>query len=184
MIIRYAMRAAEIRDRLESSRSTTLQLVQHLSWEEMSVISSEGRWSPAMVLDHLRQVDQGTAALVGRLAQRARSKEGSAPAPEDIGLSFDVDVVAEVAMRYPVQERVTPQPGVEPDLLDRLAEARGALLLAADDAFLVDCTGYRLPHPILKGMNPYEWLAFTAAHEIAHHSQLRSILEASEATGR
>ena len=66
------MRAAELRKYTESARQTTLQLVQHLDQHKMALRSPDGGWSVAMVLDHLRQVDEADTKLIAALVDAAR----------------------------------------------------------------------------------------------------------------
>jgi hypothetical protein len=169
------MRAVELRRYTEAARRTTLQIVQHLDFAKMTAQSPDSDWSVAMVLDHLRQVDEATARIVGRLATKAaRSTAGSVPS--EIEIAYEIDGAPERIMSYPVFGGMAPGESIADGSLDRLGASRELLDEAIMQAFATDCSSQRFPHPVVGPMNAYEWILFVGLHETGHQAQVRRIL--------
>jgi hypothetical protein len=169
------MRTAELRGDIATARNQTLQLIHGLSWEQMRLIPGTDRWSVAMVLDHLEQVDAGADKIIRRMVGRAH-KTTKDPAPTEYETRFDTSGSATTIMSYPVYGGMAPSGEIGADCVDRLDASHESLLAAVEDALSVDCAGQRFPHPVVGPMTTYEWIAFVSIHEMAHHTQLEAII--------
>ena len=169
------MTPSELRARLERARSVTLELYSRVPSHRRGEHSGPDRWSPAMVLEHLRLVDQSTAAVVGRLARRAGGIAGAAPT--EIDMPHDLDALVDTVMDSPVVAGAEPVDRDPETVAAELDVARAQLNESVDAALAVDCGARTFPHPIIGPLTAYEWIAFVSVHETGHHRQLRDILD-------
>src|ERR1700755_779009 len=122
-------RLEELNALLERARETLLRAVQAVPVDLRERRPPDGRWSVAEVLDHLRVVEAGSAALVTRRATRAR-ESGVGPDPETSSVLDRLDFAGfldrEVRPVWP--DIVLPRPDATvADALAGLAESRVAL---------------------------------------------------------
>ena len=72
--------------------------------------------------------------------------------------------------------RVTPAAAPErEDVLERLAQSRQQLEELAENSRNRDLSGIRMRHPILGGLNAYQFMEFIGHHENRHTLQIREI---------
>ena len=136
-----------------------------------------GRWSVAEVLEHLALVETSIAKLIVRLGTEARAA-GVGPETETGTVLYTLDsqriLDRREAMTSP--ERVRPQGALDADaawaaLVTAQAEIREAVT-SVDGLALGKIT---YPHRSLGTLDLYQWITFTATHEMRHIAQIREI---------
>ncbi|TVQ96435.1 MAG: DinB family protein [Spirochaetaceae bacterium] len=163
---------------LAAARSTTLTMLDAVDEPLRSIIPAGHTWSALMVLDHLRILDEQVAAVVQRIAARAKASGLDAPPPNITGLR-ELSTYEKGVMDAPSVAGMEPRAPSPPTIESDAAAARAQLLSVMGDVWAVDCRERRFPHPWIGPMNPFEWLQFTAVHERGHHPHLRAILSAA-----
>ncbi len=169
----------EIADQLARTRDDVL-----VAWNEIPSDTRERRpalsgWTPAEVLDHLRLVETGSAALLAKRLQRARDA-GLGP-ETDHRSRLDSFGTADFVTIAPFEapEPVRPMPDVRAaDAEAGLRASRVALdqVMAAADGLALGEVKAR--HLRFGEIDFYQWLLFIAAHERRHLGQLTALRDA------
>jgi hypothetical protein len=135
------------------------------------------RWSVAEVLEHLSLVESGIARLIAKRSADARAA-GLEAETETRTVLYTLASARVLDRREPMTapERVTPLGQLDADaawaaLAKAQAEVRDAVI-GVDGLALGKITH---PHRILGPLDLYQWITFTATHEMRHMSQIREI---------
>ena len=135
------------------------------------------RWSVAEVLEHLALVETSIAKLIARRGAEARAA-GVGPETETRTVLFTLDSARVLDRRESItaHERVSPQGGLDADAAwAALSKAQGEMrdaVIGVDGLALGEIT---YPHRTLGTLDLYQWITFTATHEMRHIAQIREI---------
>lgn len=167
----------EVTDLLARTRDEVLAAWQALPPDTRERRPAPDRWTAAEVLEHLRMVEAGSAALLARRLQRAQ-EAGLGP-ETDHGSRLDAFAARDDVVDGPpldVPEVSRPAAGV------RAADAEAGLRAsrAALDAVIARANGLALGevkarHLRFGEIDFYQWLLFIAAHERRHLRQLAEL---------
>ena len=169
----------ELADLLARTRDEVLAAWQALPPDTRERRPSPESWTPAEVLEHLRLVEAGSAALLARRLQRAQ-EAGLGPETDHRSRldTFDVPALVDLPP-FEAPEPVRPAAGV------RAADAEAGLRAsrAALDAVMAAANGLalgevRARHLRFGEIDFYQWLLFVAAHERRHLGQLVRLRDA------
>jgi len=170
-------RLEELSAVLDRARAELRRAVDDVADELRERRPPDGSWSVAEVLDHLRVVEAGSAALLARRTLRAR-EAGVGPDPETDSVLGRLD---DAGLLEPSVRRVAPeivQPRADVTARQALAGLE-ASRAALDDAIRaldgVDASRVMLRHAALGELDGYQWLLFLAQHEMRHARQIRAI---------
>jgi transposase len=135
------------------------------------------RWSVAEVLEHLSLVEAGIAKLIAKRGADARAA-GLEAETETRTVLYTLDSARVLDRRDPMTapDRVKPLGQLDADaawaaLVKAQAEVREAVI-GVDGLALGKIT---YPHRILGPLDLYQWITFTATHEMRHIAQIREI---------
>lgn len=135
------------------------------------------RWSVAEVLEHLALVETSIARLIEKRGAEARAA-GIRPETETRTVLYTLDSARVLDRRAAVtaHERVQPRAGLDADAAwAALSTAQTAVreaVIGVDGLALGEIT---YPHRSLGTLDLYQWIAFTATHEMRHMAQIREI---------
>jgi hypothetical protein len=171
-------RLAEAMDYVEEKRKELLESFRGIPEEKLNYRVSEGSWTIAQILDHLRLVEGGVARLVTKRAGQARAaglrEEDSA---ESIIRSFDPYAARLASAVLQSPEPVRPRVDVShAEALAGLESSREALRVAAGSANGLALGEIKHTHPILGELDLYQWLIFLGGHEERHKKQIERTL--------
>ena len=170
-------RLEELSALLARARDDLLKAVHEVPDDQRERRPPDGDWSVAEVVDHLRAVEAGSAALLARRALRAR-EAGIGPDPETssvLGRLDHADLV-DTPVRRVAPDIVRPREGTTTqDALDGLTASRAALGDAVRALDGLDATQVKATHAALGELDAYQWLLFIAQHELRHARQIRMI---------
>ncbi len=160
---------ALVRDR----RAKLLAEVDSLLEPQFSTAPDEGEWSAGHVLEHLWIVESySTKTLQGMI-------DGRIPGEQRLLYriwSLPPRIVARPLFKVRSMRRVTPASSPQrEDVLERLAQSREQLEELAENSRDRDLSGLRMRHPILGGLDPYQFIEFLGHHENRHTIQIRDI---------
>ncbi len=166
----------EIADRLARSRAAVLATWESIPGDRRERRPAPGRWTPAEVLEHLRLVETGSAALLAKRLQRAR-EAGLGPETDHRSRLDSFDVPALVNLQpFDAPEAMLPTPDV------RAADAETGLRASREalDRVMADASGLalgevRARHLRFGEIDFYQWLLFIAGHEERHLRQLTAL---------
>jgi hypothetical protein len=151
--------------------------VEAVPRELRDVTPAPGRWSVAEVLEHLALVESNIAKLIAKRGAEGR-EAGVGPETQTRTVLYTLDSARVLDRREPTtaHERVSPRGGLDADaawaaLTKAQAEVREAVI-GVDGLALGEIT---YPHRMLGTLDLYEWIAFTATHEMRHIAQIREI---------
>ncbi|GJG87509.1 hypothetical protein tb265_26900 [Gemmatimonadetes bacterium T265] len=169
----------ELADLLARTRDDVLAAWDALPPDTRERRPSPESWTPAEVLDHLRLVEAGSAALLAKRLQRAREAGLGAETDQRSRLdTFDAPEFVHLPP-FDAPEPVRPAAGV------RAADAEAGLRAsrAALDRVVADADGFalgevRARHLRFGEIDFYQWLLFVAAHERRHLGQLLRLRDA------
>lgn len=169
----------EIADLLARTRGDVLAVWQALPPDTRERRPSPGRWTPAEVLDHLRLVETGSAALLAKRLQRMQEAGLADETDHRSRLdTFDMAGVVNIAP-FDAPESVRPTRDVRAvDAEAGLRASRVALdrvMTAANGRALGDVKAHHLR---FGEIDFYQWLLFVAAHEQRHLRQLIELRDA------
>ncbi len=171
---------AEIADLLARTRDDVLAAWRQIPPDTRERRPGPDRWTAAEVLEHLRLVEAGSAALLAKRLHRAR----------EAGLGPETDHASRLGTFAPHDDVASGPPLDAPDVSRpavgvRAAEAEAGLAAsrAALDAVIADATGLalgevRARHLRFGDIDFYQWLLFVAAHERRHLRQLLQLRDA------
>lgn len=169
---------AEIYDALEETRARLSSAVEGLSAEQETFKPAPDRWSIAELVEHIAASERQLAGLFEKMLVRAEKdgrtrEEGAAFSPvslarfaEQSRAKFDAPEIIRPAGDVPVSAS-----------LARLNESSAAIRGMRARFEHLDCRALRFPHPAFGPLDLYEWLAFVAAHESRHTSQIEKLKE-------
>lgn len=166
----------EVADLLARTRDDVLAVWQAIPPDTRERRLSPGRWTAAEVLEHLRLVEAGSTALLGKRLARA----------QDAGLGPEIDQRSRLETfetahfanlpPFDAPESVVPTADV------RAADAEAGLRAsrAALDQLLTAASGLalgevRARHLRFGEIDFYQWLLFIVAHEQRHARQLAAL---------
>ena len=135
------------------------------------------RWSVAEVLEHLALVETSIARLIEKRGADGRAA-GIGPETETRTVLYTLDSARVLDRREAVtaHERVQPRAGLTADAAwTELARAQAAVrdaVIGVDGLALGEIT---YPHRSLGTLDLYQWITFTATHEMRHIAQIREI---------
>ena len=164
----------EARGRMNAVREEIYRAVGGKSDDELLAPPSDGGWSAAEVLDHLRRAEGG---LVRCLEAQKRGEPLKIPRRAywyRIPMSI---VFSPIRLRAPKPVRPRPRAEVSPqEVIAKLKESRAALLAFADRVGEEEFRKTLLPHFILGRFHGLDWFRFIAGHEKRHLGQIRRVL--------
>jgi hypothetical protein len=145
--------------------------------EMRDVKPAPDKWSVAEVLEHLSIVETSIARLIEKRGAEGRA-EGVGPETETRTILFTLDSGRLLDRREPIaaHERVQPKGGLDADAAWAAVEKAQAAMREA----VVGVDGLALgkityPHRSLGPLDLYQWITFTATHEMRHILQIREI---------
>ena len=134
-------------------------------------------WSVAEVLEHLSLVETSIARLIEKRGAEGRAS-GVGPETETRTVLWTLDSarVLDRRERIEAHERVSPRGGLDADaawaaVLKAQAAMREAVI-GVDGLALGEIT---YPHRTFGPLDLYQWIVFTATHEMRHIMQIREI---------
>ena len=159
---------------LADARTTLLGAVETVPAGRRDERPRDGAWSAGEVLDHLAQVEDGSARLFAKRVLRAR--ESGVGREVDASSSLDAFELTNRARRLEAPEIVRPREGANAaEALAALGRSRAALLAAVADADGLDLGAVKATHGRLGEIDLYQWLLFLAQHERRHAEQIAEI---------
>lgn len=170
------MNKTQIYQLLTSSRSKTLSLLETKSTESMFTVPDGQTWSPIMVLDHLKILDDQISQVLQRLLDRGRKKGLTSPV-EDLTMLRDLEPLVSKVMSAPAAPGTEPRNPPPSTIFLEANRSREHLLTMIDPLWNLDIQEFTFPHPWIGPMNGYEWLVFLSVHERGHHDHLQGLLE-------
>jgi hypothetical protein len=162
---------------LADARTTLLGAVETVPAGRRDERPRDGAWSAGEVLDHLAQVEDGSARLFAKRVLRARESGvgREVDASSRLG-SLDAFELTNRARRLEAPEIVRPREGANAaEALAALGRSRAALLAAVADADGLDLGAVKATHGRLGEIDLYQWLLFLAQHERRHAEQIAEI---------
>jgi hypothetical protein len=170
-------RIAELVAYLTSAAVHLKEAVDGVPRDMRGVRPAPGRWSVAEVLEHLALVETGIARLIAKRGAEGRAA-GVGPETETRTVLYTLDSQRVLDRRETVaaHERVSPRGALDADaawaaVVKAQAEVREAVI-GVDGLALGEIT---YPHRTLGTLDLYQWIAFTATHEMRHIAQIREI---------
>ena len=170
-------RIEELLAYLTSAAVHLKEAVDGVPREQRGIKPAPGRWSIAEVLEHLALVETSIAKLIAKRGAEARAA-GIGPETQTGTVLFTLDSQRVLDRREVIaaHERVSPQSGFDADaawaaLVKAQAEVREAVI-GMDGLALGEITH---PHRTLGMLDLYQWITFTATHEMRHIAQIREI---------
>lgn len=169
-------RVAELVDLLTRERAALLGAVASVPADRLHLRPAPDAWSVGELLDHLAQVEAGSARLLAK--RLARAREAGLPEESETASTLprlDRETFMAMAPRE-APEFVQPSPGagVE-ESLDALHRSREALLAVLHDGDGLALGQVKATHATLGELDLYGWAAFIAHHEARHVAQLHRI---------
>ncbi len=171
-------RLEEITGYLADVRATLATELADRTAEQVHRDPGAGRWTAAMVVEHLGRVEGSTAKLLESLFTRAI--EAGLPMDDQTSSvihSLDRWNVPNRRNRIEAPERLIP--AARPDF-DKawasLQQARTRTLALVASVDGRDLTRVSFKHPVLDEFNGYEWILFIGQHEARHLDQVREAL--------
>ena len=172
-------RVADLVDYLTRERAALLAAVASVPADLLDRQPATGAWSVGELLDHLHQIEAGSARLLtGRLAKAREAGLGPETSTESV-----LDCLA----AYPIKdgppreapEMVRPRPGARAeDALAGLQASREQLLHVLREGDGLDLGSVTAHHRIMGDIGIYQWCVFIGQHEERHERQIRAIGEA------
>ena len=172
-------RLAEAMDYVEEKRKELLESFNGTSEDRLHRHVTEGSWTVAQILEHLRLVEAGVARLIAKRVAKARETGVNAEqSTESVMPSFDPyrRRLEQAVLQSPEPVR----PGAEVNHRDALAgleSSRQALRAAAEAANGLALGEIKHTHPILGELDLYQWLIFLGGHEERHKKQIERTLQ-------
>ncbi len=145
--------------------------------DQRGVRPSPDRWSVAEVLEHLALVEASIAKLIEKRGAEGRAA-GVGPETGMRTVLYTLDSARVLDRRETIaaHERVQPQAGLDADAawaeLSRAQAAVRDAVIGVDGLALGEIT---YPHRTLGTLDLYQWIVFTATHEMRHMAQIREI---------
>lgn len=160
--------------------------VEAIPREQRGVKPAPDKWSVADVLEHLSIVETNIAKLIAKRVAEGRAA-GVGPERETRTVLWTLDSARVLDRRERIEAADPVQPrGLDADAaMAALSKAQAAIreaVIAADGLALGEITH---PHRVFGPLDMYQWIAFTATHEMRHILQIREIgasLKAAAAT--
>jgi hypothetical protein len=175
-------RIAELVDHLTRGRAALLAAVAAVPADALERRPADGRWSPAEILEHLHQVEAGSARLLARRLQRAR--EAGLGEETDESSVLDGPPLYDATTRRVAPEFVQPGGAVDAETaLGQLQKSRDALLAVLDDGDGLALGQVTATHHVLGEIDLYRWARFLLEHEAHHEEQIRAIAAAIDEEG-
>ena len=135
------------------------------------------KWSVVEVLEHLALVETSIARLIEKRGAEGRAA-GVGPETDTRTVLWTLDSARVLDRREPISahERVQPKGGLDADAawaaVEKAQAAVRDAVTAVDGLALGEIT---YPHRSLGTLDLYQWIAFTATHEMRHTLQIREI---------
>ena len=177
-------RVADLVDYLSRERAALLAAVASVPADQLDRQPAPGSWSVAELLDHLQQIEAGSARLLsGRLAKAREAGLGPETSTESV-----LDCLA----AYPIKdgppreapEMVRPRPDARAEeALAGLQASREMLLNVLREGDGLDLGSVTANHRVLGDIGIYQWCMFIGQHEERHERQIRAIGEALRSVG-
>jgi hypothetical protein len=171
-------RVAELVDLLTRGRAALLASVAAVPGDQLEQRPTPDGWSVAEIIDHLQNVEAGSARLLAKRLQRAR-EQGLGPETETSSVLDRLsayDIAGGAKRQAP--EMVRPRAGVTAEqALTGLQESREALLELLREGDGLALGQVMAVHPVIGDMDVYGWAVFIAQHEERHERQIRAIGE-------
>ena len=166
----------EIADQLARTRADVLAVWQAIPAETREQRPAPGRWTATEVLEHLRLVETGSAALLAKRLQRAR-EAGLGPETDHRSRldTFNTRALLNLPP-FDAPQPVVPGPDVRADSAEAgLRASRVALEQVIADASGLALGEVRARHLRFGEIDFYQWLLFVAGHEERHLRQLTAL---------
>ncbi|MGE5836750.1 MAG: DinB family protein [Acidobacteriota bacterium] len=151
--------------------------VEAVPREQRDIKPAADRWSVAEVLEHLSIVETNIAKLIAKRVAEGRAA-GVGPERETRTVLWTLDSARVLDRRERIEaaDPVQPRAGLDADAaMAALSKAQAAIrdaVVAADGLALGEITH---PHRTLGPLDMYQWIVFTATHEMRHILQIREI---------
>jgi DinB family protein len=135
------------------------------------------KWSVAEVLEHLSLVETSIARLIEKRGAEGRAA-GVGPETETRTVLYTLDSARVLDRREltAAHERVQPKGGLDADAawaaVQKAQAAMRDAVISVDGLALGEIT---YPHRSLGTLDLYQWIVFTATHEMRHILQIREI---------
>ena len=177
-------RIADLVEYLARERAALLAAVAAVPADQLDRQPAPGAWSVGELLDHLHQIEAGSARLLaGRLA---RAREAG------LGPETSTESVLDCLAAFPIKdgpprqapEMVRPRPDARAeDALAGLQASREMLLGVLRDGDGLDLGSVVANHRVLGEIGVYQWCVFIGQHEERHERQIRAIGETLRTAG-
>lgn len=168
-------RLREFLDHLDRSRDDLRQAVEDVPEARREHRPGPGRWSVAEVLEHLALVEARTARLLSlRIQEAERTGVGPDLDTGPIVPDFDLARVVDRGIRLTTGEASEPREGLDSATAwERFEKAHKDLRTAILTGEGLALGNVRAPHPRFGDLDVYQWVVFTAGHELRHAAQIR-----------
>lgn len=170
------MNKTQIYQLLTDPRAKTLLLLEAKSFDSLFVVPRSQSWSPIMVLDHLRILDDQICQVLQRLIDRGKKKGITSPVQVLTKLK-DLEPLVSKVMSAPAAPGTEPRNPPPSTIFLEANQSRKNLLTMIDVLWNIDIQEITFPHPWIGPMNGYEWLIFLSVHERGHHDHLQGLLQ-------
>jgi len=170
-------RLAELVEYAEAQREALLAAVEAIPEQLRSQRTEPDCWSVAEVLEHLHRVERGISRLAAQGIGRART-QGLAPERSTDSMlgSLDPFHIEQRSNKVAAPGVVAPRGELSAsEALEALRNSRQALLAALSSGNGLALGEITHPHPLLGGLNLYQWVLFVGQHEARHADQIREI---------
>jgi hypothetical protein len=172
-------RVADLVDYLSRERAALLAAVASVPADHLDRQPAPDAWSVGELLDHLHQIEAGSARLLaGRLAKAREAGLGPETSSESV-----LDCLASFPIKdgppRQAPEMVRPRPGTRAEeAMAGLQASREMLLEVLREGDGLDLGSVTAHHRVLGEIGIYEWCVFIGQHEERHERQIRAIGEA------
>jgi hypothetical protein len=172
-------RVADLVDYLTRERAALLGAVASVPSDHLDRQPAPGAWSVGELLDHLHQIEAGSARLLaGRLAKAREAGLGPETSSESV-LQCLADFPIREGPPREAPEMVRPRPGTRAeDAMAGLQASREMLLEVLREGDGLDLGSVTAHHRVLGDIGIYAWCVFIGQHEERHERQIRAIGEA------
>jgi hypothetical protein len=166
-----AVNEAQAREHLRATREAVLAHCASLTPEQWAASDGPGRWTAALIIEHLAVLEQRVAGLLENMLKEPPAADWRERTAAQEGRLAEAAVATKKAEAPPVvQPRGEKTPA---ESLAEFAAARERLLALA--ARRDELEQRVRVHPLFGEVNGWQWLRLTAYHSERHLAQMRAL---------
>jgi hypothetical protein len=166
-------------DYVEEKRTELLKSFADVSGDRLCRRATDGSWSVAEILEHLRMVEAGVARLITKRVGQARDAGlGEEKSTAPVLPTFGAHRARLETAVLEAPATLLPRSNIDiNEAVDGLESSREALRAAAVSADGLSIGEIKHTHAILGELDLYQWLIFVGEHEGRHRKQIERTLK-------